>query len=128
MEDSEDDALFLQRALKKTCLLNPIHIVTNVADAQAYFDNLSNSDQTPGIVFLDLKLPGMDGYEFLAKLRANPELSGLMIFVLSGHQNLAAVRKAYQLGANSFLSKPVSPFDLENLIHGFPRHWERMPS
>src|SRR5262249_3538880 len=78
----------------------------------------------PKIIFLDLKLPGVDGFEFLSWLKAQNKLEMFAVFVLSGLEDMPSIRKAYSMGATSFLSKPARAEDILNLIHGSPAHWE----
>jgi CheY-like chemotaxis protein len=61
----------------------------------------------PALVLLDLKMPGMDGFEVLRWIRQQPGIRGLRVVVLSGSDAMQDVNLAYQLGANSFLIKPV---------------------
>ena len=126
VEDSEDDTLLLKRTLKKCGVANPVHAVSNAADALAYLDDRNNP--CPGIIFIDLRMPGIRGLDLLTILKARPDCADVLLFILSGHDNLERVREAYQLGADSFVSKPIRSPDLENLIQGFPRHWERVQS
>jgi len=125
-EDFEDDALLFKRMLKKCGIENPVHVVSTAADALAYLDDRNNP--CPGIIFVDLRMPGMTGLELISKLKARPDCADVLLFVVSGHDNLERVRESYALGANSFVSKPVRPADVENLIQGFPRHWVRVHS
>lgn len=126
VEDSEDDAILLKRTLKKCGVANPVHTVSNAADTLAYLDDRNNP--CPGIIFIDLRMPGIHGLQLLSILKARPDCADVLLFILSGHDNLERVREAYRLGAKSFVSKPIRPAEMENLIHGFPRHWERIQS
>lgn len=124
VEDSEDDAFLFKRVLNKCGIENPVHVASNAADALAYLDG----NPCPGIIFMDLRMPGITGLELLGKLKGRPDCTDVLFFVVSGHDNLERVRQAYELGANSFVSKPIRPGDLENLVQGFPRHWVRETS
>ena len=123
VDDSEDDTFLLKRALKKCRIENPVEVA---ADAAAALAHLDSGEPCPGIIFLDLRMPGLTGLELLSKLKARPDCADVLFFVVSVHDNLERVRQAYALGANSFVSKPIRPPDLENLIQGFPRHWVRV--
>jgi CheY-like chemotaxis protein len=67
----------------------------------------------PDLLLLDLKMPGMDGFDVLLWLRQQPTLSALRVIVITSSESLRDVNRAYQLGANSFL---VKPGDFENYI------------
>lgn len=79
----------------------------------------------PGVVFVDLKLPGISGFDLLQWLRRHPEFKGTFTVVLSATGDLTSVQAAYALGANTFLIKPCRVADLENLVICYPDFWER---
>ncbi len=112
VEDSEDDAYFFQRALKRTTLASRFFHVSDGAAAIEYFRNAhaAPDDATqpwPDLVFLDLKLPSFSGFEILGWLReqayALPEIE-----VLSGSEQQSDVDRALELGATAYSVKPVS--------------------
>jgi CheY-like chemotaxis protein len=74
----------------------------------------------PELVLLDLKLVQMDGFEVLKWVRAHPHFKDLRVVVLTSSSNIRDVNKAYQLGANSFLVKPL---ELENIASFFATIW-----
>jgi CheY-like chemotaxis protein len=95
VEDSQDDALLFNRTLKKCGIGNPVHVASNAADALAYLDG---GNPCPGIIFMDLRMPGITGLELLGKLKARPDCADVLFFVVSGHDSLQTVRQAYELG------------------------------
>lgn len=112
-EDDENDALMLQRALRKAGFTNPFHICVNGTDAIKYLKGESpyqDRDEHcfPRLVITDLKMPQMDGFELLAWLQSHPECSLIPKLVLSASQQQEDVKRAYRLGANSYLVKPAS--------------------
>lgn len=130
VEDYEDDAKLLEMLLTGAAVGNPIRIVLSAEQAIAYLLGAPPySDRVrfplPSVIFLDLKLPGIDGFEFLRWVRANPHSQGAFIVVFSATGDLASVQAAYALGANTFLVKPCRPADLENLITCYPDLWIR---
>lgn len=130
VDDSEDDTLLLKRLLTRSGILNTVHCVFTAEDAKAYLDgNGPYADRQqfppPSVMMLDLRLPGANGFELLEWCRAHQHCRQALIIMLSGRSDASTVRRAYELGANSFLSKPAASADLENLIHNFPDYWER---
>lgn len=130
VEDYEDDARLLEMLIKGAGVSNPVRTVLSAEQAIAYLlGGPPYSDRSrfplPSVIFLDLKLLGIDGFEFLRWLRGNPHSQGAFIVVLSATGDLASVQAAYALGANSFLVKPCRPADLENLITCYPDLWSR---
>lgn len=130
IEDFVDDAENLQTVLKQAGVRNPAEIVHSVTDATSYLTYVArcnDPDRHPPvkIVLLDLKLPGLDGFQFLEWLRIHPEFGDMLVIVVSGLDDLASIRRAYALGADSFLTKPCTAADLENIMRTFPEYWER---
>ena len=71
----------------------------------------------PGFILLDLKMPKMDGFAVLEWLKTHPEHAEIPVVVLSGFVDMAGqVTGAYQLGANSFLPKPVQQKDIQSIL------------
>jgi CheY-like chemotaxis protein len=112
VEDNDDDAALLRRAFTKAKLLNPIYFVRSAEEAITYLIGTGKYENRiefplPGLILLDLKMPGMGGHGFLAWLRAKPGLETLRVVVLSSSDDMRDINLAYQLGANSFLVKPA---------------------
>lgn len=131
VEDYEDDAKLLQLLLASTGVSNPVRISLSAEDAINYLDGVppfSNRAMypLPSVVFVDLKLPGISGFELLRWMKGHPELSSIFVVVLSATGDLMSVQAAYSLGANSFLVKPCRPADLENLVACYPTFWTRV--
>lgn len=118
VEDSETDAILIRRAFVKGNIINPLQLVTNGDQAMAYlkgegvFRNRAEYP-LPELVLLDLKLPGIDGFQVLRWIRQQPEFKALRVVVLTSSDRIQDVNLAYQLGANSFLVKPV---DFERFV------------
>jgi CheY-like chemotaxis protein len=130
VEDYEDDAKLLQLMLANAGIFNPIRIALSAEEAIAYLkgappDSNRATFPLPSVIFVDLKLPGIDGFEFLRWLRTHDELKGAFIVVLSATGDMISVQTAYALGANSFLVKPCRAADLENLVVRYPGFWLR---
>jgi CheY-like chemotaxis protein len=130
-EDSPDDEQLFKIVLKKNWVDNPVIVVRDGAEAIAYLDGKGEfADRSkhplPDILFLDLKMPGVDGFAVLEWLREQPAVKkGLLVIVLTQFGDHNQIRKAYALGATSFLPKPFTGEDLENLIRHFNGRWIR---
>jgi CheY-like chemotaxis protein len=129
VEDSADDENFFRRVLQQNQVGNPLMVVRDGAEAIAYLEGLGKfADREkyplPKVLFLDLIMPGGDGFIVLEWLAHNPSIKNeMLIFVLSQLGDSGQIRRAYDLGANSFLPKPFSPEDLKNLIRHFDQFW-----
>jgi len=112
VEDSDDDAFFFQRALRKSQAQFDVVRVNNGADAIRFFETcFATSDErasaVPDYVFLDLKLPVLSGFEILEWLTDRRVLPRLKIAILSGSESVADVQRSAELGVNDYLVKPV---------------------
>jgi two-component system response regulator len=130
VEDVREDAEMLQRTIRKASLTNPIRIVESCRDAIDYIKGAQGfSDRKkhpePGIIFIDMRIPGMDGVELLEWLKQNTEDDKILSIAISGNDDFATAKRAYKAGASSFVSKPFKTDDLEILMDGFPGPWKK---
>jgi DNA-binding response OmpR family regulator len=110
VEDNEDDVFFFERALKEAGFQVPVHVVTNGEQAMRYLEGTGEfSDRArfafPVFVFLDLKLPFVDGFEVLQWMRREKRLE-VPVAVLTSSPEEKDMRKARELGASCYLIKP----------------------
>lgn len=111
-EDDENDQFFMQIALQRAEVRDPLHIVGNGRDAIAYlagekpYDDREKYPQ-PTILFLDIQMPYLSGFDVLEWLRSRRnEFSNLVVIVLTSSPEERDHTRAYQLGARSYLLKP----------------------
>ena len=128
VEDDAGDAYFLEKAFERVLANCGLHRVNDGEEAQAYLSGAGKfADRKvyplPSVILLDLKMPRMDGFEFLAWLRCQPELKIIPTVVYSSSENPADVRKAYEMGANSFLHKRISMNAVQETMRSFARYW-----
>lgn len=127
-EDEEDYVVLLRRAFEQAKIRNPVHVVSNGAEAMAYLkgeDKYANRDEypLPDLLLVDLKLPRYNGFEIIAWARRQPGLAALRILVLTSSDEIRDVNEAYHIGANSFLVKPYDFQDLVQLAALVQRYW-----
>lgn len=77
----------------------------------------------PGIILLDVTLPDLSGFEILRWMREQKTFKHTLKIVLSTLDEIGTIKQAYELGANSFLNKPVRIDDLRELVETYPQHW-----
>jgi CheY-like chemotaxis protein len=128
VEDNPDDVLLMQRAFRKANLINPLAVVTDGEQAIDYLAGTGPySDRTqhplPVLVLLDIKLPRKSGHEVLAWLKQHPSLKRVPVVMLTSSNETADVNRAYDLGANSYLVKPVSFDDLFEMVKTLQPYW-----
>src|SRR6185436_5858453 len=128
VEDDENHAFFIRRAFARVGLLNPTHFVDDGDQAIAYLKGegrYSNREEfpLPSLMLLDLKMPNTDGFGVLEWVRAHPSLSALRIIVLTTSGATSDINRAYRLGANSFLTKPMNFTALVELTKWVKGYW-----
>jgi len=128
VEDREEDVILLRRAFTKANFLNPIQVVSEGDEAIAYLQGAGKyADRSeyplPKLVLLDLKMPRKDGFEVLQWIRQQPGLSAIRVVVLTASDTVRDVNRAYQLGANSFLTKPVDFAQFAEMTLNLKGYW-----
>lgn len=128
VEDDANDVLLLERAFEKAGLQKALRVVRDGDQAIKYLNGQSPYDDRkkhplPFLLLLDLKMPGTDGFEVLQWIRRDPLFRRLLIVVLTSSNQQSDVDKAYELGANSYLVKPVGLDEMSNLIKRFEMYW-----
>jgi CheY-like chemotaxis protein len=101
---ADDDPIL--REFASVYLASPTASVATVADGAAAWESLLNGQFD--VALLDIVMPGVDGFSLLERIRAEPSLCQLPVMMLTGHEDIASVDRAYALGANSFVTKPVN--------------------
>jgi CheY-like chemotaxis protein len=131
VEDDPNDVLLIQRAFRKAELKNELRFVRDGEEAIAYLKgqgDFSRRDRfpLPFMILLDLKMPGTDGFEVLQWIRRTPDVRRCLVVVLTSSNRQGDVDKAYELGANSYLVKPVEFDQMVHLIQRFEAYWSEM--
>jgi CheY-like chemotaxis protein len=115
-EDSDDDAFFFERALRKACIPCSLVRARNGKIAIELLSGSSASALEPLLIFLDLKMPVMSGFDVLAWLASSPIASKPKVFVLSGSNDQTDKERALALGAAEYLVKPITSDSLRAKI------------
>jgi two-component system response regulator len=124
VEDLHDDVFFFNLALKRAGLNATLHVAVDGTEAVDYLTNKGKfSDPAlcprPDIIFLDLKMPNMNGFEVLEWIRNNPVEPPLKVVILTGSEEPADKIRAQKLGAMAYLIKPPSPAKLMTFFEPF---------
>lgn len=118
IEDSPEDFEVLVRAFNKAEILLPLYRCKDGDDALDFLFKKGRYEGdpyavSPAIILLDLNLPGTDGYNVLNEIKGHKELGMTPVVVLSTSKSESDVKKSYELGANSYIQKPV---DMEGYV------------
>jgi CheY-like chemotaxis protein len=128
VEDNERDIELMRRAFTQLRLTNPLQVVR---DGEEAIDYLAGKDgyatrpefPLPFLILLDLYLPKRDGFEVLRWLRRARGLDHILVVVLSASEEDEDIRKAYALGADSYLIKPGAVAHLKEMMELLQKHW-----
>lgn len=107
IEDNPVDLDLTLRAFAKRKLTNPVTVVRDGAAALDWIPRWESGELWPSLILLDLKLPKIDGLEVLREIKAHSALRTIPVVVLTTSNEDLDIHKAYQLGANSYIVKPM---------------------
>ena len=107
VEDSPIDVDLTKRAFARRKLTNPIEVARDGEEALAYIPRWKAGEATPLLILLDLKLPRVSGLEVLAQWKAQAVSRAIPVVVLTSSAEDKDIQAAYDLGANSYIVKPV---------------------
>lgn len=128
VEDNQDDVFLMKRALKAARVINPLYVAEHGQEAVDYLGGAGKfanreSYPLPAVVFLDLKLPFISGHDVLAWIRRQKEFESLVVVVLTSSNEASDLSRCYSLGANSYVVKPPTSEQLEELAKAFKWYW-----
>lgn len=123
VDDSEEDARLLELFAKRAQLTHPLVHVTSGQEALDYLASPENP--LPGLVLLDIRMPGLDGHETLAQIRAHdqPRVAQLPVVMLTTSNEETDVRKAYRLHASGYIVKPMGAAGYRDILHSLDKYW-----
>jgi CheY-like chemotaxis protein len=127
-DDDEDDRMLAQKALRGSRLANEMRFVTDGEELMRYLRQeppfgMGADAPRPGIILLDLNMPKMDGREALSAIKTDPELRHIPVVVLTTSGAEEDIVRTYDLGVNSFITKPVTFEGLIQVMQTLSRYW-----
>jgi two-component system response regulator len=130
VEDSEDDVFFMKRAFRLAGVTNPLQVAEDGQKALDYLNGVGpfsarGTFPIPGLILLDLRLPRVPGFDVLKWIRSQPSLSCITTIILSSSKEDRDMQTAYELGANSFLVKPLNAAELTEMVKASVDYWLR---
>jgi CheY-like chemotaxis protein len=125
VEDDHNDILLIKRAFQKVKIANPIIVLNDGEQAISYLAGREPYIERPlpVLILLDLKLPRKSGHEVLEWLRQQQTLKRLPVVVLTASSESSDINRAYDLGANSYLVKPVTFGALVEMVKTLNLYW-----
>jgi len=125
-EDDADDRFLLQAAFEENGFTDKLHFVENGVEILDYLNSLGNKTgvkKLPRFILLDLNMPKKDGREVLKEIKQNPELRKIPVVIFSTTNNEQEMRRCYELGANSYITKPNSFESLIKTVAALRSYW-----
>ena len=128
VEDEEAHAQLTKRAIRKAGNANRIDVACDGEEALDYlFNSRKYADKSkypcPGLILLDIKLPGIDGIEILQKIKRDPNLKKIPVIMLTTSEREEDIARSYDYHANSYLTKPVGFKEFEEKISQIDFYW-----
>ncbi len=124
-DDDEDDRLNTMEAFREHHLANDFRTVNDGEELMEFLHRRGRYQDAPrpGLILLDLNMPRKDGREALREIKNDPALRQIPVVVLTTSREEEDILKTYDLGANSFISKPVGFESLVQLVTTMTRYW-----
>ena len=127
-DDDEEDRMLAADAMRESRVANDLRFVEDGEELLDYLYkrerySAPNAAPTPGLILLDLNMPRKDGREALREIKADPDLRRIPVVVLTTSKAEEDIYRTYDLGANSFITKPVSFDGLVAVMRDIGRYW-----
>jgi CheY-like chemotaxis protein len=127
-EDDEDDRLLTKEALEENRLINDLRFVEDGEELLDYLNRRGpyaerGQSPRPGLILLDLNLPRKDGREALQEIKGDPRLREIPVVILTTSKADEDIHRSYALGANSYITKPVTFAGMVELTRTLGRYW-----
>lgn len=125
VEDNESDAEVARRAIKRS---SPTRTLVVIGDGLSAAEMLLGTEgqppcPRPRLIMIDINLPGLDGIELLTRIRIHPDLRSVAVVIVSSSSEERDIRKAYDRGCNSYVTKPVDIRELQSLYASVVNYW-----
>jgi CheY-like chemotaxis protein len=127
-DDDADDRELTRDALSESRLINDLHFVEDGVQLLDYLHRRGvyarpGSAPRPGVILLDLNMPRKDGREALREIKSDPDLRTIPVVVLTTSKADQDIAESYDLGANSYITKPVTFEGLLEVVRGLGKYW-----
>ncbi len=128
VDDDPEDGVLVQKAIASAGHKVDFQVVTNGAEVLDYlFTEGRFTDQSraprPNLILLDLNMPGVDGFTVLKQIKSNMDLRRIPVVVLTTSEAETDIVKSYDIGANTFITKPTSFADMIEVMKSLKKYW-----
>jgi CheY-like chemotaxis protein len=125
-EDDADDRFLMEKAWEESGAIEKIDFVENGVELLIHLNNIKSKkikNNYPQFILLDLNMPKMDGHEVLKTIKTHCDFKRIPVIILSTTKNQMEVKRCYDLGANTYIVKPVTFDSLVEIIHEIRAYW-----
>lgn len=128
VEDNPDHVLIIKRGLAANNVVNEVYVAKDGQEAMDYLlhqgeHNDPDKAPRPGLILLDIKLPKLDGFEVLQRIKQNPVLKAIPVIILTSSDQEVDIAKGYLQGANSYVSKPMQFKEFIEKVRRLELYW-----
>jgi CheY-like chemotaxis protein len=128
VEDDLNDIFLVKRAFKIAKIENPLQVVTDGQEAMQYLRGEGKyADRTshplPKLIVMDIKMPRLSGFEVLEWVKHEVPLRRIPVIIVSSSEDPSDINRAYELGANAYMVKPVDFKEVEHLFSSITHYW-----
>lgn len=128
VEDDLNDIFLVKRAFKMARIQNPLQVVTDGEEVILYLRGQGKycnrtAHPLPKLIVMDLKMPRRTGFEVLEYVKGDPLLRRIPVVIVSSSEDPADINRAYELGANAYMIKPVDFRAVEHLFQAITQYW-----
>ena len=128
VEDNPNDVKLTMNAFKTANLANSVHVARDGVEALEFLFGAASSpdeklSERPKLILLDLKLPRLDGHEVLKRIKGDPRTSAIPVVILTSSAEERDVMRTYQVGANSYIVKPVDFEQFTESVRDIGKYW-----
>jgi CheY-like chemotaxis protein len=123
VEDNPVDIDLTRRAFIRQKIGNPVEVARDGEEAVAWIKRWEEGEPRPVVILLDLKLPRVSGLDVLRQLKSHPQFSSIPVVILTTSSEESDVKTAYELGANSYIVKPVDFDKFQSVVQQVELYW-----
>ncbi|HWF20250.1 MAG TPA: response regulator [Verrucomicrobiae bacterium] len=128
VEDDLNDIFLVKRAFKRADIRNPLQVVTDGVEAIHYLQGEGkyadrNLHPLPRLVVMDIKMPRKSGFEVLEWIKGDGTLKRIPVIIVSSSDQPQDINRAYELGANAYMIKPMDFRSVEHLFQSITHYW-----
>lgn len=130
IEDNQDHAFLTQKILRQSEHVSSVRVVRDGEEALELLErtqrHAGDEHPLPDLILLDVKLPGSDGFEVLARIKANPTLALVPVVLLTTSARDEEIARGYRLGANSYVTKPIQFDEFAKKVRLIEEYWSQV--